>query len=813
MPRRSSSAVLSILSAMVLLCVPVLAAEPVEVSGRYPHLAMSTNNGECGTGAVVPWADRLWVITYGPHMPNGSEDKLYEINDQLQRTIRPESVGGTPANRMIHSESNQLMIGPYLIDANRNVRVISPKVMPGRLTANARHLTDPANMLYVYDMEGMLYEINVHTLDVKRLYARALPGWHGKGGYSSQGRLVLANNGEEVASTAKQIGTFQYQVKFETGGENAGGLGDWDGKSWRLIERRQFTEVTGPGGIRGPASPDAPIWTVGWDRRSLLLKLLDGDWHTFRLPKADYSYDGTHGWHTEWPRIRQVTNDKYLMNMHGGWFDFPATFSKANTSGLRPLGAYAKVTGDFAPWKNHIVFGCDDTAKSGFKGSKQFDTLNTLNGRSVSNLWFATWDRIKSNSRFAGGGGPWIKDPVKAQTPSDPYHFAGYEQRTLHLALQSDQPVTFTLEMMDAKGKWSKYQDIPVAAKGAAFHVFPAKLEGEWIRLTADKDCTASAYFNYGPGGGFETKPAKFAALADINDSGPWTQAVMKIEASDDIKLAVMARTVDAAGKPSEPKYYQVDADLAFKPVASDSAAAKVLQEKTQVGEPNFKVEPSSVLVTEGSKRFRLPKTDAAYDQPFATGWGRFLREVVTERALYNVHGTIYIIPRDNSGGVARIKPMTTHLKRITDFASWRGLIVLSGTKASAKPDGQFFASNDPGVGLWFGDIDDLWQMGKPRGHGGPWLDSAVTPDQPSDPYLMHGYDRKTLSLSHDASKPVQFTIEVDPTGYGDFQVYQTLAVPAGQTLKHEFPQGYQAHWFRVRVDAACKASAIAVYE
>lgn len=50
------------------------AAEPRSVSGIYPHLAMFNNEGECGTGGVVPWADRLWVITYGPHKPTGSSD-------------------------------------------------------------------------------------------------------------------------------------------------------------------------------------------------------------------------------------------------------------------------------------------------------------------------------------------------------------------------------------------------------------------------------------------------------------------------------------------------------------------------------------------------------------------------------------------------------------------------------------------------------------------------------------------------------------------------------------------------------------------
>src|SRR3989337_2960767 len=59
-------------------------------SGVYPHLAYYNNEGECGTGAVVPWADRLWVITYGPHLPFGSSDKLYEVTEDLEMTVRPE---------------------------------------------------------------------------------------------------------------------------------------------------------------------------------------------------------------------------------------------------------------------------------------------------------------------------------------------------------------------------------------------------------------------------------------------------------------------------------------------------------------------------------------------------------------------------------------------------------------------------------------------------------------------------------------------------------------------------------------------------
>ena len=159
---------------IVSLCLMGLCASAEKmrcISGIYPNLAMYNLEGECGTGAVVPWAGRLWVVTYSPHSPRGSaSDKLYEVTPDFKQIIRKESIGGTPANRMIHRESNQLFIGPYVIDADRNVRTIPYSKMVGRLTANMRHLTDPANKIYYATMEEGFYEVDVHSLDVKELY-------------------------------------------------------------------------------------------------------------------------------------------------------------------------------------------------------------------------------------------------------------------------------------------------------------------------------------------------------------------------------------------------------------------------------------------------------------------------------------------------------------------------------------------------------------------------------------------------------------------------------------------------------------------
>jgi hypothetical protein len=252
------------------------ADQRLELSGVYPHLAMFNNEDECGTGAMVEFAGRLWVVTYSPHSPKGSSDKLYEITPLLRQIIRPESIGGTPANRMVHRESRQLFIGPYAIDEQRSVRSIPYQRMFGRPTGNARHLTDPAGKICYATMEEGLHEVDVQTLVVKELWTdeqrksgrhAGLPGSHGKGLYSAQGRIIYANKGERGASA------------FNRPDIPSGVLAEWDGQAdaWSIVRRNQFTEVTGPGGITGESQPGDPVWSIGWDHRSLILMSREDD--------------------------------------------------------------------------------------------------------------------------------------------------------------------------------------------------------------------------------------------------------------------------------------------------------------------------------------------------------------------------------------------------------------------------------------------------------------------------------------------------------------------------------------------------------
>ena len=798
---------------LALAAQVALAAEPRNVSGIYPQLAMFNHEGECGTGAVVPWADRLWVITYGPHKPLGSTDKLYEITPDLQQIVRPESVGGTPANRMIHAESHQLVIGPYFIDAQRRVRAVLPKFMPGRLTGNARDLTDPANSIYFATMEEGLYAVNVHTLEVTGLIKDGnpvqhgaekhpatidskLPGYHGKGLYSGQGRLIYANNGEHGHAAETDPAT------------PSGALGEWrhPGEDWQLVRRNQFTEVIGPGGIYGNAHPATdPVWTLGWDFRSLILMCLDGgQWHSYRLPKASHSYDGAHGWYTEWPRIREIGENDLLMTMHGEFWHFPNNFDATHSAGIAPRSTYLKIIGDFCRWNNRIVIGCDDSAVIEVKRRMKGELAPP--GQSQSNLQFLDPGQLDSFGPALGQGGVWLADAVRAGVPSDPYLFSGFDHRALWLDQAGTGPVTFTLEVDQAgKGVWKKLRNITVASGKPEFVEFSRPETGAWVRLTADRDCArVSAQFFYRNADTRGDVPAAmFAGLARPGDGRTISTGWLHTRGEDRRTLS-FATTAPAGG------YYELNGDLQLRRLADAPAAAAVIK-GSAMPQQVLTVDAASVIVNDGQGRhWRLPKGDASFDKN--PGTERVLREVVTERDLFNCHGTFYELPAESAGGFPKIRPIATHNCHLADYASYRGMLVLSGVAIDAQ--GEHIVHSDDGQSaLWVGALDDLWQLGKPRGVGGPWKDSMVKAGEVSDPYLMTGYDHKRVELSQTGKQVVNLRMEVDITGTGHWVTYRTFAVPPGQTVKLVFPEGFGAYWVRLSADADTTATATFQYD
>ncbi len=799
-------------------------AEPkeksIQVSGIYPHLAYYNNEGECGTGAVVSWADRLWVITYGPHLPHGSSDKLYEITPELKQIVREESIGGTPANRMIHKESNQLFIGPYSIDENRNVKAMPYREMQGRHTGNARHLFDPAGKIYYGTMEEGFYEVDVKTLKATMLYQDSnkpkeenkdhnatdvnpanatLPGAHGKGLYSGQGVMVYSNNGE-----ASKMALKQFDIE-------AGVLAEWDGKDWKAVRRNQFVEVTGPGGIYGNANPKSdPIWATGWDHKSVLLGVRDAQtgWNFYRLPKASHSYDGAHGWNTEWPRIRNIgTKEKpdYLMTMHGLFWRFPGTFTKDNSAGIRPRSSYLKVIGDFTRWNDQLVFGCDDSAQKEFLNKRKVKGNIEGPGQSNSNLWFTSTDKPDQLGPNTAAGAVWLNENVKSGESSEPFLFSGWDKRIAWIHNAGNQSVELTFEI-DKLGnnQWASLKSEIIEANSSKIIAFSKEEKGEWVRLTSNINSKLTAHFSY-----TQTDDR-------ITDSNRMFSGITNA-GEDEIVGGLMyglgdnrrVLGISARKNGQNSGYYELGADL--KLVAkSDAKTQQFIKDKFAIPENVVTVEESSVLIVDDKgRRWRLPRGDKAFDDLMNNAQVRICREVATERDLLNSHGTFYELPAENADGFAKIRPVGSHNFRIHDYASYRGMLVMTGINPDkGQENPHVILSDDGNAAVWVGVIDDLWKMGKPTGKGGPWKNVEVNAGDSSDPYLIGFYDKKVMTLSHTSKETVTITVEVDPIGHGPWMIYKKFAVASGESLTYEFPNDFQARWIRFKTDMDCKATA-----
>ncbi len=457
---------------------------PQNISGVIPSLTMTADHlprTEAGIGALMPWANRLWAMTYVAHLsPTGSGTGLYEISNDFQLKKRPESVVGTYANRIIHKPSMQLAIGPYLIDTLGNVRLIK-EFTKHRLAATMTHLTDPKNKLYYLAMEGGFFEVDVHTLEVKQLFQLmdelkepegSKP--HFKSGFTAHGRVVVCNN--------------SYNTKDYNGEWNAGRLAEWDGQGeWKIIENTAFTEVWAAGSF------GRPIIATGWDRISAIMRVfINGEWKRYRIPKASRTWDETSC--TEWMRIREVETERALMDCHGMFYEIGMHVYGDQLWAIRPVSSHLRVVPDFCSWRGMLVFAGNQATAMGFG---VIDS-NPLAGQPQAGLWFGKTDDLWNFGKPKGFGGVWYNSQVDAGEVSDPYLMTGFDEKSVHLSHESGEPVEFTIQTdFMGNGDFKNYKTLSVQPGEYVHYEFPNAYSASWMRISANKKCTATAIINY----------------------------------------------------------------------------------------------------------------------------------------------------------------------------------------------------------------------------------------------------------------------------------------------------------------------------
>ncbi len=422
---------------------------------------------ESATGALMPWADALWVVTYNSHKKGtGMGLGLYRVDESL-KSERMHIHDGTHANRLIHKESNQCFIGPYVVDAKGNWKHI-PELDNYRLTSTMRHLTDPANRVYYQGMEGEFIEMDVNDLKprvitdlVKEMRIATRP--HFKGGYTAQGRVVVTNNG------------------FYKFGDTQAGLFEYDGKAWRRLSDKPHMDVA------ARQDMDSVLFATGWDEASVLLwALVEGKWQRYRLPKATHAM--SHAWQTEWMRIREVETEHYLMDIQGMFYELQPIAFEGRIWGVKPICQHLRIIPDYCAFRGLFAVG-------GNQSTPNRDN-NALVGQAQSGLWFGKTDDLWQWGRPQGWGGPWWKSAISKNMASDPFLMTGFGHKMLHLT--ADRAVAFDVEIdFMGNGTWHKYERVSVPTEGYAKHIFPEGFSAHWVRLVPTADCTATAQFFY----------------------------------------------------------------------------------------------------------------------------------------------------------------------------------------------------------------------------------------------------------------------------------------------------------------------------
>lgn len=620
--------------------------------------------------------------------------------------------------------------------------------------------------------------------------------------------MLFSNNGENSAAAMSRFNV------------PSGALAEWDGSDWKIIRRNQFVELTGPGGIYGNKHPETdPVWATGWDHKSVLLGVREPErgWSFYRLPKGSNSYDGAHGWNTEWPRIRNIgsgSKPDYLMTMHGMFWKFPETFTRSNSAGIRPRSSYLKVIGDFARWNGRLVFGCDDSAQKEFLNKRKAKGNLGGPGQSNSNLWFTSLSQPDELGPATAAGAVWEKEEVEANRPSEPFLFAGWEERCAWVENRGEQPVVFTFESDRAgNDEWSVLKEITVGSDDAACLPFSSQDKGEWIRVKTNRKTKTSVSFAYTVPDRRGTAPDKmYRGVASI-DGADYTGGLLYGLENNRRALGLLASST-VAGETRETGYYEMDEKLNLIR-KTNVATAGFIREKFALTKTPVVVENGSVLIIDDQgRRWRLPLGNDRYTDLTDRGVLRVCREVATERDLFNCHGTFYELPAENADGYAKIRPISSHRFKINDYASYRGLLVLTGIVVEkAKNNRHILLSDDRKAAVWVGVIDDLWKLGKPVGQGGPWIDTDAKAGVSSDPYLIGFYDKKELFLSHRSAMPVTVTVEVDATGNGVFMPYAAYTVKPGETFSHRFPESFQGRWIRFVSGADARMTARLEYK
>ena len=450
----------------------------------------ATQRSEIGIGALMPWNDKLYYSTYLADSGAGVGGRIGYITPTGQDVTVLEH-NSCHTGRFVHYETNQLLLGPCVIELDGTVHTISTLVTL-RVCGWARHLISPTTKAYCITMQGKLYEVDLTTyvatlvtdmataLSLTKVHFKAC---HTTSAYYSNQRLVVASN-----------------VQAKPGDNpNSGILAIFDGAStWTTKNNLSNIEITG-----NYDTSDGLMFGLGMDHKSPFLTTPLSSVGTFLKYRFPYGTRTQDYYITqEWMRIRPVMTERYLANAFGTWFRLSPWLAHASAGGienfgtpgtdyprLEAVGNYLETITDFTVWNGQFVIGTNN-------GSEQSGKWPTA-GQSQSCMKFGDIEDI-ARIKPAGSGYLWYKEAVVNGTPSDAMLMRGYDKKTIFIKNDTATACTVTINLIDYSDSHAYATTIVTVPNGLATLTLPDGLECDWFTLTPSANvATMSAWVNY----------------------------------------------------------------------------------------------------------------------------------------------------------------------------------------------------------------------------------------------------------------------------------------------------------------------------
>lgn len=440
----------------------------VAVAKADPRIDLAS---ETGIGAIVPFAGKLWFITYPDVNNNGRGTGLWVMDERMQPVLVAET-NVTSAARITFA--NALFIGVHKITDAGVVTPITGFGANDRIAGYAK-LAGKSD-LYAMTMDGIIWKVNPTTCVATQT---GLTTPNGQAGLNITGQA----HGKEVWGHSDGDHLFCTLNKENPDGRL--GIYTVSTGAWTDVDAGHNSWVAVAGSYDGKGH----IFATGHDGLSALLWMFNGQTfdatpRKFRIPLP--SDQQKEGWQQEWMRIRAVETERYLMDLHGGFFQLSPFLARDDAFAtamprVEPIARHMRTIPDYAFWNGYLVLGGNQaTPQSGNK------YLNV--GQPQSGLLFTTLDDIWSWGKPAGTGFWYRNASVTSGVQSEYMLLRGYNQKELNLVngTGTDLSVDVRLRMGEMAGDYT-YTTITVPANSHAGVLLPA---ADWAAVRPAATCT-----------------------------------------------------------------------------------------------------------------------------------------------------------------------------------------------------------------------------------------------------------------------------------------------------------------------------------